>query len=89
MLEKLQQGKGEKGNTKHFLQIEKIINPPIPLLRVDAFLTAAWKPNEASDLSCLSVVWLIDELEEVLSSEIKFLFNELKWTEFAEEFIFN
>ena len=90
MLEKLELGEDGQGKRrKHFLQIGVIVDAPLPPLRVDAFLTASWKPNDECDMSCLSVVWLIDKLEDALSPNIKSLFNGLKWTDFAEEFVFN
>ncbi len=88
MLEELRRRKGNKGGHQYFLQTELITAYPIPSVRVDAWFVSTWSPNPESSLSCLNLIWLVDDIDNVFSPDIKELLKNLKWTEYAGPFDF-
>ena len=88
MLEQLQKGKDENDSNQFFLQTGLITEFPIPQVRVDAYCISSWSPNEESPMSCLSLIWLVDNIDEVLSADIKSLLKDLVWSDHAGPFGF-
>ena len=88
MLEELRKRKDNNGGHQYFLQSELITGYPIPSVRVDAWFVSSWSPNTESCLSCLNLIWLVNDIEQVFSPDIKQLLKNLKWTEYAGPFDF-
>lgn len=73
------------GRKVHFLQDQLFSGLPLPKIRVEAFFISTWAKN-GDAMSCLDIVWLIDDLDELFSEDIKALLIDLKWSEYAEPF---
>lgn len=88
MLESLHEPKDKNGCSQFFLQTGLIEDFPIPPVRVDAFFLSTWSPNEETPMSCLSLIWLVNDIDDALSSEIKGLIKDLRWSDHAGPFHF-
>lgn len=87
VLERLQDTK-VFGRKLYFLQEGIYQGLPLPKVQVEGFFIGTFSVREETYLSCLDVVWLVDDIFQLFPNEVVSLFESLKWSDFCAPFEF-